>query len=133
MARGRLGNAFVSETAVQAPLYGHWGQMSAILAVPLPTAVMATAGPGARTVADRPSALTSRDQPCPASIWGGRSLLRLSAMALPILRTGLACALVHVTGLGCPTSHCHSGARRQFWRVNIPPTSFPATAIRSSA
>ena len=27
-------------------------------------------------------------------------------MSLPILRTGLACALVHVTGLGCPASHC---------------------------
>ena len=85
--------------------------MSAILAVPMPIEVMAMAGPGARTVADRPSASTSRDQPCPtASMWCGRPLWRLSVMSLPILRTGLACALVHVTGLGCSTSHCHSGA-----------------------
>jgi hypothetical protein len=35
--------------------------MSAILAVPVPIEVMAMAGPGAQTVADRPSASTSRD------------------------------------------------------------------------
>jgi hypothetical protein len=37
--------------------------MSAILAVPVPIEVMAMAGPGARTIADRPSVSTSRDQP----------------------------------------------------------------------
>jgi hypothetical protein len=87
--------------------------MSAILAVPVPIEVMAMAGPGARTVADRPSASTSRDQPGPASMWCGRPLWRLSVMSLPILRTGLACALVHVTGLGCPGQPLPFGRRGQ--------------------
>jgi hypothetical protein len=39
-------------------------------------------------------------------------------MSLPVLRTGVACALVHVTALdvtalGCSASHCHSGRRGQ--------------------
>jgi hypothetical protein len=43
----------------------------AILAVPVPIEVMAMARAGGRMVADRPSASTSRGQPCQASMWCG--------------------------------------------------------------
>lgn len=54
-------------------------------------------------------------------------------MSLPILRTGLACALVHVTGLGVPTSHCHSGAGARSKTTSVTQAARTLKISRSAA